>query len=74
MELASTYLVWLARFISLNQLVYYHRIASVSFTQKIFLKDMRPEAIGVVVAFDLEPLEEDELLLQKGDIIRVTDG
>ena len=67
-------MVWLARFISLNQLVYYHRITSVSFTQKIFLKDMCPEAIGVVVAFDLEPLEEDELRLQKGDIIRVTDG
>ena len=65
-------MVWLARFISLNQLVYYHRI--VSFTQKVFLKDMCPEAIGMVVAFDLEPLEEDELRLQKGDIIRVTDG
>ena len=63
--------MWLAWFISLNQIVYYHRIAS---TQKIFLKDMCPETIGVVIAFDFKLLEEDELRLRKSDIIRVTDG
>jgi len=64
---------WFVRFNSLNELVHHHRISSVSCTQIIYLRDMVPEVVKMVPAFDFEPLEEDELHIRKGDIITVID-
>jgi len=69
-DVPGKYYLWGEMFNSLNQLVDYHRTTSVSLTQVIYLRDMVPE---VVVAFDYYPQEEDELRLQKGDIITVID-
>jgi len=69
----GSYFLWVKRFKSLNQLVQYHRAASVSPTQTIYLRDMGPEVVRMVCVFDFEPLEEDELHLRQGDIITVID-
>ena len=68
---AGKYFLGFVRFNSLNQLVDHHRTSSVSATQIIYLRDMGPEVVNMVAAFDFEPLEEDELRLRKGDIITV---
>jgi len=70
---AGKYFLRFVRFNSLNQLVDYHRTYSVSSTQIIYLRDMVPEVVRMVAAFDFEPVEEDELRLRKGDIITVID-
>ena len=70
---AGKYFLGFVRFNSLNQLVDHHRTSSVSATQIIYLRDMDPEVVNMVAAFDFEPVEEDELRLRKGDIITVID-
>jgi len=70
---AGKYFLWVVKFNSLNQLVDYHRTSSVSRTQTIYLRDMVPEVVKMVAAFDFEPQEDGELRLRKGDVITVTD-
>ena len=67
---AGKYFLWVVKFNSLNQLVEYHRTASVSPNQAIYLKDM---VETVKASFDFEPKEFGELRLHKGDIITVLD-
>ena len=54
---------------SLNELVDYHRTSSITRTQQIYLRD---SLLMVVAKFDFEP-QDNELRLQKGDIITVID-
>ncbi|VDP16871.1 unnamed protein product [Soboliphyme baturini] len=67
------YFLWVVKFNSLNELVAYHRIASVSRTSTILLKDIEPETRLVQAMFDFTPQEAGELEFKRGDIITVTD-
>ena len=60
--------VWTVKFITINQLVEYYRTSSISQTKYISLKDM---LTTVVAVFDFKTQEDDELPLQKGDVITV---
>lgn len=42
------FFLWVVKFPSLNELVEYHRSASVSRSQDIKLKDMHPDEVGEV--------------------------
>lgn len=63
------YFLWSVKFNSLNELVNYHRTASVSRTHTILLTDMTLETKFVQALFDFNPQEEGELAFQRGDII-----
>lgn len=66
---AGKYFLWVVKFDSLNELVKYHRTASVSRSQTIYLQDMvKPK---VIANYDFVPNDPDELELKKGDIITV---
>jgi len=67
------YFIWVDKFNSLNQLVEYHRAASVSREQTIYLKDMENQLKLGRALFDFVPQESNELGFQKGDVIRLTD-
>jgi growth factor receptor-binding protein 2 len=69
---AGKYFLWVVKFNSLNQLVDYHRTSSVSRTQTIFLRDMKPSLEKVVAKFDFVASEEGELSFKKGDVISIT--
>lgn len=63
------YYLWQVKFDSLNELVKYHRTASVSRTQTIYLQDMsRPK---VIANYDFKPEGTDELPFRRGEIIYV---
>lgn len=74
---AGKYFLWVIKFNSLNELVDYHRKASVSRNQTITLRDMEPDpsviTMLVQAMFDFQPQETGELEFRRGDIITVTD-
>jgi growth factor receptor-binding protein 2 len=65
------YYVWQKKFDSINELVKYHRTASVSRTQIIYLQDMT--RAKVIASYDFKPQDAEELELKRGDIIFVLD-
>ncbi|GIY22285.1 growth factor receptor-bound protein 2 [Caerostris extrusa] len=67
------FFLWVVKFNSLNELVEYHRSASVSRSQDIKLKDMHPEEFLVQAMYDFHPQEAGELEFRRGDIITVMD-
>jgi len=67
------FFLWVVKFNSLNELVEYHRSASVSRSQDIKLKDMHPEEFLVQAMYDFQPQEPGELEFRRGDIITVID-
>ncbi|XP_037571402.1 growth factor receptor-bound protein 2 isoform X2 [Dermacentor andersoni] len=67
------FFLWVVKFASLNELVEYHRSASVSRSQDIKLRDMHPEECLVQAMYDFQPQESGELEFRRGDIINVHD-
>ncbi|CAG0899676.1 unnamed protein product [Cyprideis torosa] len=67
------FFLWVVKFNSLNELVEYHRSASVSRSHDIKLKDMVPEERLVQAMYDFVPQEEGELEFRRGDVITVSD-
>ncbi|KHJ49062.1 SH3 domain protein [Trichuris suis] len=70
---SGKYFLWVVKFESLNELVNYHRSASVSRTSSILLRDIEPETSLVQAMFDFTPQEPGELEFKRGDIISATD-
>jgi len=68
---AGKYFLWVVKFDSLNQLVKYHRTASVSRSQTIYLRDL--ERMKVVAQYDFNPQDDEEIELKRGDVIEVID-
>jgi growth factor receptor-binding protein 2 len=66
---AGKYFLWVVKFNSLNELVAYHKTASVSRSQTIYLKDMK--RTQVVANYDFKPQDPDELELKRGEVITV---
>ncbi|KAK9746407.1 Variant SH3 domain [Popillia japonica] len=68
------FFLWVVKFNSLNELVEYHRTASVSRSQEVKLKDMVvAEEYLVQALYDFTPQEQGELEFKRGDVITVTD-
>ncbi|EFP05386.1 hypothetical protein GCK72_018174 [Caenorhabditis remanei] len=67
------YYLWTEKHNSLNDLVRYHRTASVSRTHTILLSDMTIEAKFVQALFDFNPQESEELAFKRGDVIILID-
>ncbi|EFN89820.1 Protein E(sev)2B [Harpegnathos saltator] len=67
------FFLWVVKFNSLNELVEYHRSASVSRSQDVKLRDMVPEECLVQALYDFTPQEAGELEFRRGDVITVTD-
>ncbi|CAD6188843.1 unnamed protein product [Caenorhabditis auriculariae] len=63
------YFLWVVKFNSLNELVQYHRTASVSRTHTIMLQDLELETKFVQALFDFNPQEDGELAFKRGDVI-----
>uniref|UniRef100_A0A1I7ZKU7 Growth factor receptor-bound protein 2 n=1 Tax=Steinernema glaseri TaxID=37863 RepID=A0A1I7ZKU7_9BILA len=73
---SGKYYLWQVKFNSLNELIDYHRSASVSRTHTILLQNMDAETANqtplVQAMFDFKPQEEGELAFKRGEIITVT--
>ncbi|CAG0922541.1 unnamed protein product [Notodromas monacha] len=75
------FFLWVVKFDSLNELVDYHRSASVSRSQDIKLRDRGPERNSdlnsqqfvVRAMYDFTPQEVGELEFRRGDLITVID-
>lgn len=67
------FFLWVVKFNSLNELVEYHRSASVSRSQDIKLRDMHPEEFLVQAMYDFQPKEQGELEFRRSDVITVVD-
>ncbi|MCL4136561.1 UNVERIFIED_CONTAM: hypothetical protein GTU68_017217 [Idotea baltica] len=82
------FFLWVVKFNSLNELVEYHRSASVSRSHDIKLRDMTPEEVRICLDFgtalairgmyvqalyDFTRQEQGELEFRRGDVITVTD-
>jgi len=72
-DTSGKFFLWVVKFNSLNELVEYHRSASVSRSQDIKLKDMQLEEFLVLAMYDFNPQENGELEFTRGQIITVTD-
>lgn len=72
-DMQGKFFLWVVKFNSLNELVEYHRSASVSRSQDIRLKDMQPEEFLVQAMYDFTPQENGELEFHRADIITVID-
>ncbi|KAF0305236.1 Protein E(sev)2B [Amphibalanus amphitrite] len=72
-DASGKFFLWVVKFSSLNELVEYHRSASVSRSQDIKLRDMVSQEYHVQALYDFKPQEQGELEFQRGDIITVTD-
>jgi growth factor receptor-bound protein 2 len=66
------FFLWVVKFNSLNELVEYHRTASVSRSQDVKLRDMVPEESLVQALYDFQAQESGELDFRRGDVITVT--
>lgn len=66
------FFLWVVKFNSLNELVDYHRTASVSRSQDVRLKDVIPEEYLAQAVYDFGAQEPGELEFKRGDIITVT--
>jgi growth factor receptor-bound protein 2 len=66
------FFLWVVKFNSLNELVEYHRTASVSRSQDVKLRDMVPEESLVQALYDFTAQESGELDFRRGDVITVT--
>nr|ALG64481.1 growth factor receptor-bound protein 2 [Meretrix meretrix] len=65
------YYLWVVRFSSINELIEYHRKASVSRSQTICLKDMAGNLKEVEAMYDFEPDDQNEIRRKRGDKIVV---
>jgi len=64
------YYLWTVKLDSLNELVKYHRTASVSRTQTIYLQDMTKQK--VIASYDFKASDPaEEIDLKRGDIVYV---
>mmetsp|Transcript_31046 Transcript_31046/g.82562 ORF Transcript_31046/g.82562 Transcript_31046/m.82562 type:complete len:273 (-) Transcript_31046:96-914(-) len=70
---SGKYFLWEVKFNSLNQLVDYHRAASVSRSETIYLKDMQNEVTVARAIYDYNAADDDEVSLTKGDLVKITD-
>ncbi|XP_052760233.1 growth factor receptor-bound protein 2-like isoform X4 [Mya arenaria] len=82
---AGKYFLWVVKFNSINELIEYHRRASVSRGQSITLRDMKnlaaqgDQSTGlsclkkVTAMYDFTPQEPGEVYLKKGDEVLVED-
>ncbi|XP_052760243.1 growth factor receptor-bound protein 2-like isoform X5 [Mya arenaria] len=72
---AGKYFLWVVKFNSINELIEYHRRASVSRGQSITLRDMKNLAAQkkVTAMYDFTPQEPGEVYLKKGDEVLVED-
>ena len=70
------FFLWVVKFNSLNELIEYHRSASVSRSQDIKLRDiqMPSDEMLVQAMYDFTPQENGELGFKRGDVITVTDN
>ncbi|XP_053200836.1 growth factor receptor-bound protein 2-like [Panonychus citri] len=70
------FFLWVVKFNSLNELIEYHRSASVSRSQDIKLRDIQipSDEILVQAMYDFTPQENGELGFKRGDVITVTDN
>ncbi|XP_052264886.1 growth factor receptor-bound protein 2-like isoform X4 [Dreissena polymorpha] len=78
---AGKYFLWVVKFNSINELIEYHRRASVNRGQTITLKDMKSQKAGSPTAdpnvrkaaalYDFNPQEPGELFLKKGDEVDI---
>ncbi|XKL67236.1 hypothetical protein PGB90_010656 [Kerria lacca] len=67
------FFLWVVKFNSLNELVEYHRTASVSRSQEVRLRDLHLNENLVQALYDFTPQEPGELAFSRGDVITVTD-
>ncbi|PRD31047.1 UNVERIFIED_CONTAM: drk [Trichonephila clavipes] len=65
------FFLWVKKFNSLNELIDYHRTATVSRSHDVKLKDIQKEEFLVQAMYDFKPQENGELELHRGDIITV---
>ncbi|GIX98586.1 growth factor receptor-bound protein 2 [Caerostris extrusa] len=65
------FFLWVKKFNSLNELIDYHRTATVSRSHDVKLKDIEKEEVLVQAMYDFKPQENGELELRRGDIITV---
>ncbi|KAG8196181.1 hypothetical protein JTE90_007910 [Oedothorax gibbosus] len=65
------FFLWVKKFSSLNELIDYHRTATVSRSHDVKLKDIQKEEYLVQAMYDFKPAETGELELHRGDIITV---
>ncbi|XP_023221449.1 protein enhancer of sevenless 2B-like [Centruroides sculpturatus] len=72
-DIQGKFFLWVIKFNSLNELVEYHRSASVSRSQDIKLIDMDPQEIRVQAMYDFPAQEQGELAFRRGEIITVID-
>lgn len=70
---SGKYFLWVVKFNSLNQLVEYHRAASVSRSQTIYLKDLTNAYEVGRALFDFVAQEDNELAFFRGDLVKITD-
>ncbi|XP_052264885.1 growth factor receptor-bound protein 2-like isoform X3 [Dreissena polymorpha] len=68
---AGKYFLWVVKFNSINELIEYHRRASVNRGQTITLKDMKSQKRKAAALYDFNPQEPGELFLKKGDEVDI---
>ncbi|XP_038069585.1 growth factor receptor-bound protein 2-like [Patiria miniata] len=82
-DLSNKFFLWVVKFSTLNELVEYYKSASVSRTQNIFLKEMKPAGANAEfhveapaefakAKFDFNGEEDGEITFHMGDEIEVT--
>ncbi|XP_061839690.1 growth factor receptor-bound protein 2a [Nerophis lumbriciformis] len=72
---SGKYFIWVVKFNSINELVSYFHMSSVSQHHTLILKtdELPPEKQRFVAIYDFKPQEKGELALEKGDVIKLYD-